>query len=1230
MPLFRRRRSGSDGPTDRGKSGGGADQGDEVTEEVLLAAVRWAQDLVNTGQLAEAERVLRGLVGHARALSPSPASFMVFRLLGQCTRVAGQFDDARRAYVSAFEVASALPDREQALDLRVAAITGIAAVEIADEHLEQAAELFGMATKLAELVTDKTGLVSALSGHAEVLHRQGMAGAEELYRRALDQPGVDGPRRGILLDNAARELFRQGRRDEAIESAAEAVRLLADSSARYDAYKAMINLATLRREVDRDSAGEAFTAAHDLIHDMHSRVDVQHYTAGFRARVERIEAATRERTDEDLLGLGHPAFQQMIAGLADPRMRRDLALGAPVFLAQRASEEGQRHLLEHRYGEAERSLRTAEEFWTHLGASHMLPAVWSALGLLYTTVGRYDEALALLQQARRTAHELGDARAELTASTNLCTLLSRQPTLTELDQLELVAQARALFDFLAARTPGETTGDLGILDSIAASLARDYGATALADRYLLASIDAVQRAHERHGAALPFAGLDRLALRLGTLVLNWSYSGRAEQAAPFRERLVTLRREAREAAVRYPADTALGLAALAAGERTEQTLRVLRDACDGYDELRRGIADLSAAAGFGTLFAPPFVQAASLALELGRVEEAFALLERAKSRALLEALRDHETGADPADPLAAREAALWAELRRLRASGMDDGAGPADVENRRQLLASRMAAAEAQQTVRTELLDLWRQLAASHPTMRAHRMAEPITAGEAAPLLAVAGDAVLVEYLTGPAGVWAFTLNGAGLTARQLLGPEVPGAPAAHDVEGWEDLLVSADSDGMRRLVQHPVHAVLTAPIAEVPPGRTVFLVPHGALHLAPLHLLPPAGGAASAGDAGSADEVGEAGADEIRARPGTYLLPSASLLRVPRPSPARTSPMGTNQVDDALDACAARAGGEIVNGVLVAGDPLGDLPYARSECAYVAGRLGGAARTGAAVTSAWLADALTRPQRPRLVHLACHAVFDRRRPERSGLVLAAAPATSGAAANGSGGVQLGRLLDGDRRRGDPVGPGPGLPPFAGAGEVGAELVSLARLAEWDWGGVLVVLSACDSGRHEVRDGDELVGLGRTLLAAGARALVTAIRPVPDLATALLMGWFYDELDLTGRLGPEQVGTVLGQAQRRLREATAADLVARGVQLVTAGGDHALLGCRTIAVAHRAAGEIESFVTWQRHLGTLAEGQPLPAGTVHRQVSTGAPTYRTVRPFAELADWASFTVYGAP
>jgi CHAT domain-containing protein len=56
----------------------------------------------------------------------------------------------------------------------------------------------------------------------------------------------------------------------------------------------------------------------------------------------------------------------------------------------------------------------------------------------------------------------------------------------------------------------------------------------------------------------------------------------------------------------------------------------------------------------------------------------------------------------------------------------------------------------------------------------------------------------------------------------------------------------------------------------------------------------------------------------------------------------------------------------------------------------------------------------------------------------------------------------------------------------------------------------LVVLSACDTGRGEVTEGNEVVGLARALVGVGARAAVVSLWKAPDLATCLLMRRFYD------------------------------------------------------------------------------------------------------------------------
>jgi CHAT domain-containing protein len=64
----------------------------------------------------------------------------------------------------------------------------------------------------------------------------------------------------------------------------------------------------------------------------------------------------------------------------------------------------------------------------------------------------------------------------------------------------------------------------------------------------------------------------------------------------------------------------------------------------------------------------------------------------------------------------------------------------------------------------------------------------------------------------------------------------------------------------------------------------------------------------------------------------------------------------------------------------------------------------------------------------------------------------------------------------------------------------------------------LVCISACQSGRSWVGDGDELVGLVRGFLHAGAAALVVSLWPVQDASTAQLMSSFYDRLrNGTGR-----------------------------------------------------------------------------------------------------------------
>ncbi|MFC6981901.1 CHAT domain-containing protein [Streptomyces cirratus] len=163
------------------------------------------------------------------------------------------------------------------------------------------------------------------------------------------------------------------------------------------------------------------------------------------------------------------------------------------------------------------------------------------------------------------------------------------------------------------------------------------------------------------------------------------------------------------------------------------------------------------------------------------------------------------------------------------------------------------------------------------------------------------------------------------------------------------------------------------------------------------------------------------------------------------------------------------RSGGR---GALVVGDPGEDLGHARAEALTVGGVLACDPLIGTRATRAHILDRLEQEQ-PALVHFACHGSFEPADPMSSGIDL-----------------------------------GPGADD---------------RLTVRDLLGVrlrpdLVTLSACRTGLHVRAPGDELLGLSRALLHAGARAAVLSLWNVADLSTRLLMERFYAELGTSAHL----------------------------------------------------------------------------------------------------------------
>ena len=73
-------------------------------------------------------------------------------------------------------------------------------------------------------------------------------------------------------------------------------------------------------------------------------------------------------------------------------------------------------------------------------------------------------------------------------------------------------------------------------------------------------------------------------------------------------------------------------------------------------------------------------------------------------------------------------------------------------------------------------------------------------------------------------------------------------------------------------------------------------------------------------------------------------------------------------------------------------------------------------------------------------------------------------------------------------------------------------LLSVSKLYAMRFDADLVTLSACETGLGKVASGDDVVGLTRGFLYAGASTVVASLWKVDDLATAALMTRFYDEL----------------------------------------------------------------------------------------------------------------------
>jgi CHAT domain-containing protein len=153
-------------------------------------------------------------------------------------------------------------------------------------------------------------------------------------------------------------------------------------------------------------------------------------------------------------------------------------------------------------------------------------------------------------------------------------------------------------------------------------------------------------------------------------------------------------------------------------------------------------------------------------------------------------------------------------------------------------------------------------------------------------------------------------------------------------------------------------------------------------------------------------------------------------------------------------------------------GDPAFDLPNAQVEAVTVAAMLPDSRALVRAEASKSAVKEFGNGF--AILHFATHGKFDAAAPLSSGLYLA--------------------------KGGEPDG-----------------VLRVSDLYSLSWDVDLVTLSACETGLGKVANGDDVIGLTRGFLYAGARSIVASLWEVDDKATAQLMESFYRRLGETDK-----------------------------------------------------------------------------------------------------------------
>jgi CHAT domain-containing protein/lipopolysaccharide biosynthesis regulator YciM len=735
----------------------------------------------------------------------------------------------------------------------------------------------------------------------------------------------------------------------------------------------------------------------------------------------------------------------------------------------------QLHLYSAAYDRAEPIMR---EVLAQLEAQHgpkspMLLASLSSLATLYTSMGSYDRAQPMYERALAIVRQ--DEPSGLNAANLIGALGALHNFRTDYDAaIPLLKDALQRYEVLL----GVDHPDIA---SPCAALGAAYDGKGESAKAEPLYVRALKLREAKQGATHP-----QTALMRNNLAVFYMSQGAYDKAEPLSRKALADTEAAFGPHHPQTGNLLNSLAfLLAARDKVKDTVPLLIRAAESTEQILRN-ARLTATESRMSQFLQLYAWQETIVYSLAYAQKNDG--EAARLAMALALLRKGRTVDEAADlsrvvqaGLQAADAEKFDKLRGLRARLANlalGGAQSAETRNETRTLGEQAEKLEQELALRS--LPLRTRATLPDPKAVVTRVAAQLP-----------DDALLVELVqhtpfdfkatkkqprTLAARYAAITLDKSGKARHVDLGPaDAIDQAVAKLLAAFNHPTANAELAAAQELDQ-----LVVKPLASVLEGKkTLYLSPDGQLHLVPFAALHD--GHSFLIDRLQVVMLGS-GRDLLRER-----KPSAGLVVIADPQ------------------FAAKPGAPSVKRALLPG-VVPPLPGTRKE-AEALRKLVPAARVmmGAAASE----PALLATRAPGVLHVATHGVFLSDLPQAGAENARGLKVVSGADTGPKNPLLRSAL----------VLAGAQTLPLDPRGEKPDGLATALEIAGMNlWGTELVVLSACDTGRGDIKLGQGVFGLRRALMVAGAESVVTSLWKVDDDATRDLMTRFYGSLrEGTGR-----------------------------------------------------------------------------------------------------------------